>query len=132
MFHPESITPDSPPVDLVPGISPLSSENKKSCSLPRSSVLARLISEKVPQIKYPSSEHKSSGRVLTSSENLLRLEEKKKKKEAELAEKQRKKEEREQKRLKVQMEKERKSLERERKQKEKMAVKATTRARQKG
>ena len=96
MYH----TPDSPPIDLAHGISSLSSENKKSCSLPQSSVLARLLSEKVPQIKYPTSEHKSSGRVLTSSENLLRLEEKKRKKEAKLAEKQRKKEEREEKRLK--------------------------------
>ena len=106
MYHPDSITPDSPPVDLAHGISPLSSENKKSCSLLRSSVLARLLSEKVPQIKYLTSEHKSCGRVLISSENLLRLEEKKRKKEAELAEKQKKKEEREEKRLKVQMEKE--------------------------
>ena len=91
MYHPDSITPDSPPVDPADSISPLSSE---SCSLPRSSVLARFLSEKVPQIKYPTSEHKSSGRVLTSSENLLMLEEKKRKKEAELAEKQIKRKER--------------------------------------
>ena len=73
-------TPDSLPIDLAHGISSPSSENKKSCSLPQSSVLGRLLSEKVPQIKYPTSEHKSSGRVLTSSENLLRLEEKKRRK----------------------------------------------------
>lgn len=67
----------SPFVDLAHGVFTLSSENKKSCSLPQSFILAQILSE-----------HESSGRVLTSSENLLRLE--KEKKDAELAEKQRK------------------------------------------
>ena len=104
MYHPESpplrehdsssppADPESPASQLHP--IPLSEDENRT--LPHSTFLSCLLSERVPQVKYPSPVHKSSGRVLTSSENLLRLEEKRKEKEAAAEEKQRRKEEREQ------------------------------------
>ena len=49
--------------------------------LQRSSVLSQLLTQRVPEVKYPQSKPKSSVRILTSSENLMLLEEKERKKE---------------------------------------------------
>ena len=60
--------------------------------LQRSSVLSQLLTQRAPKVKYPQSKAKSSARVLTSSENLMLLEEKERKKE-EAEEKQRRRKE---------------------------------------
>ena len=44
--------------------------------LQRSSVLSQLLTQRAPEVKYPQSKPKSSARILTSSENLMALEEK--------------------------------------------------------
>lgn len=140
MYHPESPPlrehdSSSPPADPESPTSqshPIPLSDDENRTLPHSTLLSRLLSERVPQVKYPSPVHKSSGRVLTSSENLLRLEEKQKEKEAAAEERQGRKEEREQKRLALQKEKERKALERERKREEKLKLKVAARGRQAG
>ncbi len=136
MHHPESTTLHGPStLPAEPDVSmPLPSTPKRdgdSCStLPRSSVLAHLLADKAPTVKYPQPHQTSCGRVLTSSENLLLLLEKERRKKEEADEKQRRKEEREQKRLEVQETKRKKVLERERKRLEKnKRVSATTKGR---
>ena len=49
--------------------------------LQHSSVLSQLLTQRTPKVKYPQSKAKSCARVLTSSENLMLLEEKERKKE---------------------------------------------------
>ena len=106
-YHPESTSRRSstPPIDSI--------------TLSRSSVLAHLLAKQAPTVKYPQPERKFSARVLTSSENLLLLQEKEKAKREKATEKQRKKEQREERRLAIQEEKRNKVLERERKRIEK-------------
>ena len=127
MYHPQdSLPPDlcTPPVEPDASVN-LSLSTTSSCedccqSLPRSSDLAKLLADQAPTVKYPQPQELSySSRVLTSSENLLKIQEKEKKKQEEAEEKQRKKLEREQKRLAKEEEKQRKALERERKRLEK-------------
>lgn len=60
-----------------------------------SAILARVLKHPTPTIKIPASRPKSSGRVLTSEENLRILEEKERKKQEEAEMKKKKKEERE-------------------------------------
>lgn len=106
MYHPESMSqcnhcPSSPSAEAESphSVSPLVSpeDGGETRVLTHSSVLSHLLSENIPHIKYPDSEHKSSGRALTSAENLKKLDEKRREKEAAEEEKQRRKEEREQK-----------------------------------
>lgn len=60
-----------------------------------SSVLSQVLTQQAPEVKYPQSKPMSSARILTSSENLMPLEEKEREKKEEAEEKQKRKEERE-------------------------------------
>ena len=48
--------------------------------LPHTSVLSKLLDQQVPKVKYPETKPKNSAKVLTSSENRLRMQEKERRK----------------------------------------------------
>ena len=100
MYHPESVCGESvsPPHQSVSP--PESVYVRESTSLPHesvsppkipkgveqtgnilqhSSVLSQLLTQRAPEVKYPQSKPKYSARLLTSSENLMLLEEKERK-----------------------------------------------------
>ena len=143
MYHPETGTKSSTPLpdgsflrqnspenDI--DYSPLQNPSPQLCdffNLPRqssveeargdyqmllhTSVLSKLLYQQVPKVKYPETKPKNSAKVLTSSENILRMQEKERRKKELAEEKERKRAECEQKRLKAAEEKQRKMLERE-------------------